>query len=72
MGVQNTAAADEPVDFGWRTSSASGADSNSCVEAAFVGDGVLVRDSKDRTRTVALPRNAWRTFLAGIWEAPAQ
>lgn len=54
--MQNSAAADEPAGLVWRKSSAtSGAN---CVEAAFVGEIVLVRDSKDRTRKIGLSRDA--------------
>jgi hypothetical protein len=70
MGAQNSAAADEPVGLSWRKSSATG-DAN-CVEAAFAGERVLVRDSKDRTRTIGLSRGAWRGLLAGVEEAADQ
>ncbi|GAB3504716.1 DUF397 domain-containing protein [Amycolatopsis cihanbeyliensis] len=50
----------------WRTSSYSDGDHNSaCVEVAFHGYGVAVRDSKSpETGTLRFPAAAWRAFLA--------
>jgi Domain of unknown function (DUF397) len=72
MGVQNSVTADELADLIWRTSSATNADNNNCVEAALFGEGVLVRDSKDRTRMIALSRGAWGSLLAAIEEGSGQ
>lgn len=58
------------VDLGqavWRKSSASGPYSDNCVEVAFIGDAVLVRDSKDPDGPVLLyTREEWAAFLTGI------
>ncbi|MEU5346471.1 MULTISPECIES: DUF397 domain-containing protein [unclassified Streptomyces] len=50
--------------WAWRKSSASqGADTN-CVEVAWTGEAVLVRDSvRSRGRVVALGPTAWCAFL---------
>ena len=49
----------------WRKSSFSGI--NGCVEVAFTGDRVAVRDSKDGGRGPVLEFTSeeWRAFLAG-------
>jgi Domain of unknown function (DUF397) len=48
----------------WRKSSHSG--DNGCVEVAFVGDRVAVRDTKDRDGAVLLfDEQEWVAFLAG-------
>lgn len=51
----------------YRKSSYSGADNPNCVEVAFVGDRVAVRDSKDRTGDAVLyfTHAEWEAFLAG-------
>ncbi len=50
----------------WRKSSLS-ADGPSCVEMAFVGNDVAVRDTKDRDGgTLILRRTEWTAFIAGI------
>lgn len=47
----------------WRKSSRSGSSVN-CVEVAFVGGGVRVRDSKERAGAVlAIGQCSWRGFL---------
>lgn len=49
----------------WRKSSYSG--SGGCLEVAFVGDAIAVRDSKDRTGPVLLfTRREWEAFTAGV------
>jgi hypothetical protein len=51
----------------WRKSRYSG--SNGCVEVAFVGGRVAVRDSKDPDGPVLLfTRHEWSVFLAGARE----
>lgn len=46
----------------WRKSSHSQPDN--CVELAFAGDSVLVRDSKDRDgQILAIPVENWTRFL---------
>ncbi|GAA0843140.1 DUF397 domain-containing protein [Streptosporangium amethystogenes subsp. fukuiense] len=50
----------------WRKSSLS-ADGASCVEMAFVGNDVAVRDTKNRDGgTLIFHRNQWTTFINGI------
>ncbi|MEU4537055.1 DUF397 domain-containing protein [Streptosporangium sp. NPDC023825] len=50
----------------WRKSSLSG-EGASCVEMAFVGDTVAVRDTKNREGgTLIFRRNEWTTFISGI------
>jgi len=49
---------------GWRKSSHSG--SSNCVEVAFLGNQVAVRDSKERPGGMLLfTLPEWRAFLAG-------
>jgi Domain of unknown function (DUF397) len=50
----------------WRKSSLS--TTNGCVEVAFVGDRVAVRDSKERGRGPILEFTAveWEAFLGGV------
>ena len=51
----------------WRTSSYSGASSQTCVEVAPLGDRVGVRDTKDRTRgTHLITAPTWHTFLDAV------
>jgi len=56
---------DQPSPVNWRKSTFSGA--NECVEVAFDGRSVMVRDSKN---TGDLPLtfriDAWRIFLARV------
>lgn len=57
-----------PLDEVWRTSSRSGTEGN-CVEVRLAGDGVEVRDSKDRGGPVLrFTPDEWRAFLAGAEE----
>jgi hypothetical protein len=49
-------------ELDWRTSTRSA--QSDCVEVAFVDDGVLVRDSKDRSGPVLeFTTEQWRGFL---------
>jgi hypothetical protein len=52
---------------GYRKSSYSGAANPNCVEVAFIGDHVAVRDSKDRSSDAVLyfTHAEWEAFLAG-------
>ncbi|TCP46302.1 uncharacterized protein DUF397 [Tamaricihabitans halophyticus] len=56
------------ASLGWRKSSYSGGGSNgSCVEMAFAGDLVAVRDSKSSAAGALLvSASGWRGFLAGL------
>jgi Domain of unknown function (DUF397) len=48
----------------WRKSTRSG--TNGCVEVAFVGDRVAVRDSKDRGGPVLVfTSHEWEAFIGG-------
>ncbi|MEU3166997.1 DUF397 domain-containing protein [Streptosporangium sp. NPDC006930] len=50
----------------WHKSSLSG-EGASCVETAFVGNHVAVRDTKNRDGgTLVFPRIQWTTFTQGI------
>jgi len=46
----------------WRKSTRSGPFTDNCVEVAFVGEAIAVRDSKDPTGAVLL-------FTAAEWDA---
>jgi hypothetical protein len=49
----------------WRKSTFSG--SNGCVEVAFAGEQVAVRDSKDQSGAVlTFSPTEWEAFLAGV------
>jgi hypothetical protein len=51
----------------WFTSSFSGGNGDTCVEVAFLPDGVAVRDTKDRVLTAhRYPARSWSEFLAGV------
>lgn len=49
----------------WRKSSYTGDGNNGdCVEVAFAGPKVAVRDSKDRSAgTLIVPESAWKAFV---------
>ena len=50
----------------WRKSNRSGPYSDNCVEVAFVGEGVAVRDSRDPSGGVLLFTHAeWDAFVDG-------
>jgi hypothetical protein len=53
------------VDLVWRKSSRSGNGSNGdCVEVAFAGSVIAVRDSKNpEAGMLTLPQSAWTSFL---------
>jgi Domain of unknown function (DUF397) len=56
---------DQPNPVTWRKSTFSGA--NECVEVAFVGQSVMVRDSKSTADLpLTFPIYAWRVFLARV------
>ena len=51
---------------GWRKSSRSGPYSDNCVEVAFVGGAVALRDSKDKAGAVLLfTPEEWLAFVGG-------
>lgn len=48
----------------WRKSTRSGPNCDNCVEVAFVGGAVAVRDSKDQSGpAVGFTRTQWNAFL---------
>ena len=57
----------EAIDPRWRKSSFSG-NGGDCVEVGQLGDGVVVvRDTKDRSRTAhRYDPAAWRAFVAAV------
>jgi len=48
----------------WRRSSYC--DTNACVEALAVDDGMALRDSADPHRMLRFSREDWMTFIAGV------
>jgi uncharacterized protein DUF397 len=49
----------------WRKSTRSG--NNGCVEVAFVGNQIAVRDSKDRGGPVLVfTAHEWEAFVGGV------
>ena len=55
----------ESIPAVWRKSTSS--ESNGCVEVAFVGDQVAIRDSKDRSGPVLqFTHREWEAFLDGV------
>ncbi|MGQ4437231.1 DUF397 domain-containing protein [Streptomyces sp. SAS_260] len=60
--------------WSWRRSSFSDAAGNQCVEVAWTGRSILVRDSKAATGTpLAFSGKAWDHFIdaAGVATGPA-
>ncbi|MEU1194823.1 DUF397 domain-containing protein [Streptomyces sp. NPDC005813] len=58
--------------WSWRKSSASGEGGNDCVEVAWTGEAVLVRDSRaPRGPVLVFAPAAWRTFLNTVAPGPA-
>lgn len=50
----------------WRKSTRSGGNTDMCVEVAFVGEAIAVRDSKDTAGPVLVfNRGEWDAFVAG-------
>lgn len=51
----------------WRKSSASGPNCDNCVEVAFVGEAIAVRDSKSPEGPVLIFNQAeWDAFVGGV------
>jgi hypothetical protein len=50
----------------WRKSSASGPNCDNCVEVAFVGDAIAVRDSKNpEGPALVFTQAEWDAFVGG-------
>jgi hypothetical protein len=62
FGLQTKGAAVDIAAAAWRKSSRSGPWTDNCVEVAFVGDSILVRDSKN-------PAGAVLVFTPSEWDA---
>lgn len=57
----------DETGLAWRTSSYSNENGGSCVEVAGLPDGMLVRDTKDRTRPPVHTTSAgWQAFVLGV------
>lgn len=53
-------------DAQWRKSTRSGAYGDNCVEVAFIGDAIAVRDSKDTNGPILIfTRGEWDAFVGG-------
>jgi hypothetical protein len=51
----------------WRKSSRSSPSGDNCVEVAFAGDTVAVRDTKDRAAaTLLFTGEEWKAFIDGV------
>jgi uncharacterized protein DUF397 len=62
FGLQTKGATVDIAAALWRKSSRSGPWTDNCVEVAFVGDSILVRDSKN-------PSGAVLVFTPSEWDA---
>jgi len=62
FGLQTKGATVDIAAARWRKSSRSGPWTDNCVEVAFVGDSILVRDSKN-------PSGAVLVFTPSEWDA---
>ncbi|HCT75376.1 MAG TPA: DUF397 domain-containing protein [Micromonosporaceae bacterium] len=50
----------------WRKSTRSGAYGDNCVEVAFVGEAIAVRDSKDTSGPILVfTQGEWDAFVGG-------
>ena len=57
----------EGTEMGWRRPRAGCGAESSCVEVAFAGDRVLVRNSRDTGGpVVAFDRVEWAAFVAAV------
>jgi Domain of unknown function (DUF397) len=66
FGLQTKGAAVDTAAAAWRKSSRSGPWTDNCVEVAFVGDSILVRDSKNPSGAVLVfTPNEWDAFVNG-------
>ena len=62
FGLQTKGATVDTAAAHWRKSSRSGPWTDNCVEVAFVGESILVRDSKN-------PDGAVLVFTPSEWDA---
>ncbi|GAA1395086.1 DUF397 domain-containing protein [Catellatospora coxensis] len=54
------------TDAEWRKSTRSGPNCDNCVEVAFVGEAIALRDSKDPTGPALIyTRAEWDAFVEG-------
>lgn len=66
MEVETTRSRMDLSRASWRKSSRSGPNCDNCVEVAFAGPAVAVRDSKNPTRAALIFAPAqWRAFIGG-------
>jgi hypothetical protein len=66
MEVQVKGMRIDPTVAAWRKSSQSGPNCDNCVEVAFVGEAILLRDSKSPAGPVLYFNQAeWDAFVAG-------
>ncbi|MEU2248920.1 DUF397 domain-containing protein [Streptomyces sp. NPDC019224] len=57
----------EVPESAWFKSSYSGGNETECVEAAFIGDGAAVRDSKQpRQGQFRVRATAWSDFVSSV------
>ncbi|MGQ4344048.1 DUF397 domain-containing protein [Streptomyces sp. SAS_275] len=55
--------------WSWRKSSFSDMQGDECVEVAWTGTNVLVRDTKDPSRRrLAFSDQSWGLFLTAAWD----
>jgi len=56
----------------WFKSSYSNGAGGECVECAYIGDGVLLRDSKDTVGPViTVGSHAWQRFVRPLQQGPS-
>ncbi len=61
------AESERPATLVWRKSRASGVNGGACVEVAFAGRSILIRDSKNKASSpLTISAQAWLAFLDRI------
>ena len=66
MNIQVKGMQVDLADAVWRKSTRSGPYSDNCVEVAFVGDAIAVRDSKNTASpALVFTRSEWIAFVGG-------
>lgn len=67
MAIRNEGTDSVWATAAWRKSSRSSPSGDNCVEVAFAGDTVAVRDTKNREAAILLfSEDEWTTFLEGV------